>query len=77
LTAHGGSLYSLRMDDELAALEQKLDEFLALCHSLRAENMELRTRLAGMEGEKHRLNQKVDAATARLEALMEKLPDSV
>lgn len=63
------------MDSELSALEERIGQFIALCQSLRAENKELRTRVAGLEIERNRLNEKIDAACERLEGLMEKLPE--
>lgn len=64
------------MDHDLSALDEKIDQMLALCQSLRAENQDLRTRVAALEAEKRRLDEKVDTARARLEALMEKLPQA-
>lgn len=64
------------MNDDLLALEQKLDQFVAAYEQLRTENQELRTRVAGLEGENKRLADKIAAAAARLESLMEKLPPS-
>lgn len=63
------------MDSELFALEERIEQFITLCQSLRAENQELRTRVAGLEVERNRLNEKIDAACGRLEGLMEKLPE--
>jgi cell division protein ZapB len=63
------------MNQELAGLEQKIEQVLALCQGLRAENQELRTRIAVVEADKRRLNEKIEVAGARLEALMEKLPE--
>ena len=60
--------------DELAALEEKIEQFLGFCHSLRAENKALRNRIAGLEEERELLVQKIDTARARLEVLLEKLP---
>lgn len=63
------------MDSELFALEERIEQFIALCQSLRAENQELRTRMAGLEVERNRLNEKIDDACGRLEGLMERLPE--
>lgn len=62
------------MNAELSQLEYKLDQILALCQSLRADNHELRTRVAGLEAERRRLGDKLETACARLEALLEKVP---
>ena len=35
------------MDRDLFALEERIEQFIALCQNLRTENQELRTRVAG------------------------------
>ncbi len=62
------------MDRELFALEERIEQFIALCQNLRTENQELRTRVAGLEVERNRLNDKIEAACVRLEALVEQVP---
>lgn len=62
------------MSDDLALLEKKIDQFLAFCEGLRAENRALRTRVAKMEEERQVLLAKIESARNRLEALMEKMP---
>jgi cell division protein ZapB len=64
------------MNGELAELEQKVEQVLALFQDLRAENQRLQERVSSLETEKHRLSEKVEAARARLESLMEKLPQA-
>lgn len=63
------------MKGDLTALEQKVEQFLAFCQSLRAENHALRSRVAGLEEERQLLVDKIETARARLEALMDKLPE--
>ena len=63
------------MDSELFALEERIEHFIALCQSLRAENQELRIRVAGLEVERKRLNDKIGSACTRLESLMERIPE--
>jgi len=63
------------MDSELFALEERIEQFIALCQNLRSENQDLRTRVASLEGERKLLNDKIDAACGRLEGLMERLPE--
>ncbi len=60
--------------DDLSALEDKIDEIVGFCQSLRAENKALRDRIAGLEEERGQLVEKIDTARARLEVLLEKLP---
>jgi len=63
------------MDRELFALEERIQQFVTLCQNLRSENQELRTRVAGLEVERNRLNEKIETACIRLESLMERVPE--
>ena len=62
------------MEAELNSLEAKVAQFVALCERLRAENSELRQRLAAAQSDAKRLNDKIDGATERLEGLLNRLP---
>jgi len=64
-----------QMNGDVTALETKLDQFLANFQELREENRMLRERVAGLEGEKNSLTDKIQTARVRLEALMERLPE--
>ncbi|MDE2599558.1 MAG: hypothetical protein KGL40_08045 [Rhodocyclaceae bacterium] len=59
----------------MLSLENKVDSVLALCERLRAENRALRTQLSALEGVNQTLTTTIDASRARLEALMERLPE--
>ena len=64
------------MDSELAKLEHKLALLLADYHRLRAENESLKREL-GRAKEQHRvLAARMAAATARLDSLLQQLPES-
>ncbi|MFA7282323.1 MAG: hypothetical protein WC100_19735 [Sterolibacterium sp.] len=63
------------MKNDLTALEQKIEQFLAFCQGLRAENQALRSRVAGLEEERQQLLNKIDTARTRLEALLVRLPE--
>lgn len=63
------------MDSELAALEAKVRQAAELCQHLRAENRALRQQLAAAESERHQLAGKVESARARLERLLERMPE--
>lgn len=63
------------MDADLSALEQKIENVVTFCHSLREENRQLRGRVAALEDEKKALTDKIDTTLARLEALMDRLPN--
>jgi len=60
---------------ELEHLEQKLAQLVALTHQVRDENRDLRLHVIRLESENKGLHEKVDAARARLESLIERLPD--
>lgn len=62
------------MSNDLGTLEKKIEQFLAFCEGLRAENRALRQRVASLEEERKTLVAKIDSARDRLEALMEKMP---
>jgi cell division protein ZapB len=62
------------MNAPLASLEQKVEQIVALCAALRAENHRLRYRVGTLEGEKQALAERMTTARARLEGLMDKLP---
>lgn len=59
---------------DLTSLEQKLDQFMQNYQALRSENQDLRTRVAALESDKRRLEDTLDTARVRLEALMSRLP---
>lgn len=62
------------MVNELNALESKIAQVAALCRSLRAENAELRQKLAVAEAERARAVERMDLARERIEALALQLP---
>lgn len=75
MTVRTACLYSAQMIGDLSSLEQKLEHFLAVHEALRTENQDLRTRVAALEADKRRLEDKLNTACGRLEALLEKLPE--
>lgn len=64
------------MDNELAQLEQRIDQLIALNHKLRSENSDLRARIAALEADKHRLGDKLQRAIAGVEAALQQLPEA-
>jgi len=64
------------MNEQLSALEHRLDQILEHFAQMRVENQDLRTRVASLEGENRRLREKVDAAAERVESLLEGLPET-
>lgn len=62
------------MSTPLASLEQKVEQIVALCETLRAENHRLRDHVGALEGEKQALAERITVARTRLEGLMDKLP---
>lgn len=67
--------YSAPMDAELSALEERIRQAVELCQRLRAENNELRQRLAKTESDKKRLADKINGARERLEGLLRQIPE--
>ncbi|PZP51573.1 MAG: hypothetical protein DI596_14480 [Azospira oryzae] len=63
------------MDAELTALDEKIGQLVELCQRLRAQNSELRQKLAALEDENKRLREKITKVRTRLEGLLEKLPE--
>jgi cell division protein ZapB len=64
------------MDSELAKLEQKLAVLLADYHRVRAENESLKRELARAQERQRALAARMAAATARLDSLLQQLPES-
>jgi cell division protein ZapB len=63
------------MDSEFDTLDTKIDQLLQLCQRLNSESKELRLQLASAQNEVKRLEQKVDSAKTRLEALLNQIPE--
>ena len=63
-----------RVEAEFSSLEAKVAQFVALCERLRAENTDLRQKLAAAQSDAKRLNEKIDGARLRIESLLNRLP---
>jgi len=63
------------MNSELAVLEAKIEQVVALVHQLRAENEVLKNQMAAAEAERLHLRQTMSAARERLETLIDKVPE--
>ncbi|MGH8662648.1 MAG: DUF904 domain-containing protein [Burkholderiales bacterium] len=63
------------MEADLKALEERIGQLVELTQRLRSDNRGLRQQLAQAVSDNKRLDEKVDAAKARLEALLERLPE--
>ncbi len=59
--------YSELMDADLKNLEEKISKLIALCNSLREENIELRQKSATLKSN-------MEQASVKLEALLGKIP---
>ena len=64
------------MDSELSALEEKLAQVVQRLKVLREENRDLRQQLASRTDESSRLNEKLNAARTRIEALLKQIPET-
>lgn len=63
------------MSVSLDHLEQKVEQIVAVCATLRTENQTLRAHVVGLEAEKVALTQKIDITRERLEGVMARLPE--
>lgn len=63
------------MEAELKSLENKLEQLVKLAQQLRAENHQLRQEVATALNANRKLEDKIGGATARLEALLQKIPE--
>jgi len=64
------------MDSDFSGLEQKLALLLADYHRVRAENESLKRELARAQEQHRALAARMAAATARLDTLLQQLPES-
>ena len=64
------------MKIELQDLEGKVQALVEMCQRLRAENHQLRQQLTTSQNENVRLNEKVNVAAERIEALLQTIPES-
>ena len=62
------------MESEIQSLEERVRQAADLCKRLRAENVDLRQRVAILENDTRRLQGKIDAAAQRLETLIKGIP---
>jgi predicted nucleic acid-binding Zn-ribbon protein len=63
-----------RMDAEIAHLEGRLDKLIALYEASRSDLRAARVLIAELETENAALRNRLKAATERLEAILERLP---
>ena len=64
------------MEQQLSDFEARLNHFVQLFQRLRSENNELRQQIAMKTDEAKRLAEKLDAARARIEALLKQIPET-
>lgn len=63
------------MQAELDTLEAKIRQVADLCQSLRRENIALRQQLLSAQQDNKQMGSRLDAAKARLQALLDQLPE--
>lgn len=63
------------MHAELDALEDRIRQVAELCQALRQENVALRQQLVAAQQDNKQLATRLDAAKARLQALLDALPE--
>lgn len=67
--------YIAAMDQDLSALEDRVRLVAELCQQLRAENSDLRQRMARLTSENKSLAEKINGAKDRLQGLLDQLPE--
>ena len=60
-------------DNQLKALEQKIDQLIGLCHDLNRENTQLKAENAGWQQERQDLIDKNELARSIVEAMINRL----
>jgi len=75
LTTQDFSNYISAMDQDLTALEDRVRLVAALCQQLRAQNSDLRQRMAQLTSENKVLANKINGAKDRLQGLLDQLPE--
>jgi cell division protein ZapB len=63
------------MDTELKSLEAKINQFVALCQRLRADNHQLRQQLATAQNQSRQLSEKIGDAQSHLETMLTHIPE--
>jgi cell division protein ZapB len=63
------------MDTELGTFEKKLMQLVEVCHRLRSDNHRLRQELTESRNEVRKFQERLEGARARLEKLVEQIPD--
>ncbi len=77
MTCHAFHNYSVLMEAELTALDDRISQLVHLTQKLRKDNSQLRQDLASVQSENKLLSEKVNTAKTRLEAMLAQIPDGV
>lgn len=64
------------MEQELTDFEARLNHFVQLFQRLRSENNELRQQIALRSDEARRLEERLEEARSRVEALLRQIPET-
>lgn len=64
------------MEQELVDFEARLNHFVQLFQRLRSENNELRQQIALRSDESKRLEERLEEARTRIEALLRQIPET-
>ena len=70
-----GGNYSADMQAELDTLESKLAQMLERYQTMREETLKLRQQVVTLESSNKKLTERLDEARARMENLLNKIPD--
>ncbi|MBP9914583.1 MAG: hypothetical protein KBF24_00075 [Thiobacillaceae bacterium] len=75
MTRENPGNYSAGMQAELDTLESKLAQMLERYQAMRAETLKLRQQVVVLESNNKQLSDRLDEARARMEVLLNKIPD--
>ncbi len=75
LTRQNSGNYSVRMLEQLDTLNAKLAQLLERYQALRNDNQRLRQQVLALESSNKAMNERLDGARERMEALYNKIPD--
>lgn len=67
--------YSAAMDADLKSLEERVAKLIALCQTLREENVQLRQEVTRLHQDTQSLKVNMTQASVQLERLLSALPD--
>ena len=69
------SFYYCAMDEDIAQLETRIDQLIALYEKGKGEIRDLRAKVSALQADNTRLSTKVDMATSEIESILQEMPE--